>query len=98
MRTVRFLLIVTLLSAIGAPSLRAQEPQPTSTSDTTPTHILQLRDGSSMVGWLISDSAGVVRFRTTGGVLQFARTSVVEIRPVAPETLKNGEYWFPDPN
>jgi hypothetical protein len=98
MRAARFLLSLMCTTVIAATQLQAQEPQPPATSDTMPTHILQLRDGSSMVGWLIADSAGVVRFRTAGGILEFPRASVVEIRAVAPEALKNGEYWFPDPN
>jgi hypothetical protein len=96
MRSVRALLLIVAMTAGASLPMSAQNVQPD--SQPAPTHVLQLRDGSTLVGWLVSDSAGVVRFRTSGGVLEFRRDAVAELRAVAPAAMKNGEYWFPDPN
>ena len=97
MRPLRIAFTSALIAIACATSLAAQNPA-TPPAATAPTHVLQLRDGSTLIGWLVSDSAGVVRFRTAGGVLEFPRDAVAELRAVSPTMMKNGEYWFPDPN
>jgi hypothetical protein len=67
-------------------------------ADTNITHVLRLRDGSTLVGKLLSRDSTTVRFETNGGVLTIPAASVVEIRTISPAEVHDNEYWFADAN
>ena len=93
--------IVVLLVAIVAASLprplASQQPDSTA-RDSLRTHVLRTRDGSTLIGRVVRDSADTVRFESNGGVLTLSHAQIVELRAIEPSQLKHGEYWFPDPN
>jgi hypothetical protein len=93
-----YLLVPVFLACVSLEAA-AQAPRPAGEStETVPTHYLRTHDGSSLLGWVVSDSAGVLTFRTADGVLQVRRERVAELRDVKPEQFRNGQYWFPDPH
>jgi hypothetical protein len=63
-----------------------------------PTHVLRLKDGSTLMGHLVSrDSAGL-RFETMGNVLSIPADRVAELSEVRAGDMHGNDYWFPDPN
>jgi hypothetical protein len=62
------------------------------------THLLRAKDGTQLLGRLLSDTGSVVRFATKGSELTVPKLEVVELREVAAREIRNGEYWMPDPH
>jgi len=60
--------------------------------------MLRLRDGSTLMGKLVSRDSVSLRFETNGGVLTIPVSNVIEIREVGPAAMHGDQYWFPDPN
>lgn len=90
--------IAGLLLALLGGEVRAQVPAD-SAARARITHVLRTRDGSTLLGRVLSDSADTVRFETGGGVLAIPRSAILELKPVEAKAVQpNGEYWFPDPN
>lgn len=92
----------SLLFLIGilvvAPTLRAQDTTSRRADSTRVTHILKTRDGSTLIGRVVSDTGAAIVFETAGGTLTVPRSNVAELRPVEQKAMRNGEYWFADPN
>lgn len=84
--------------AVSPSPAGAQVPTDTGTARPAITHVLRTRDGSTLLGRLVSDSGDTIRFQTSGGVLSIPRQAVLELRPVEAKALRHGEYWFSDPN
>lgn len=89
--------IAILLASFGvtvfAGKASAQRPD-----STPPTHLVRTRDGSTVLGRLADSTADSVRIETRGGTLAFSRRDIVELRIVKAGTIRNGEYWFENPN
>lgn len=62
------------------------------------TYAVRLRDGSTMVGRLVAQSADTLRLVTVAGRMAMARTSVRDVRLVHARELHDGEYWPEDPH
>lgn len=75
----------------------AQAPQG-GVRDSLKTHILRTRDGSTLIGRIVAEGADTVRFESNGATITLARSQVVELRAIEAGQLRQGEYWFPDPN
>jgi hypothetical protein len=60
--------------------------------------ILTTRDGSKLIGRVVEVTDDMLRFETDMGVLNIPLDRVKEIKEVPAKTIKDGEYWFPDPN
>jgi hypothetical protein len=69
-----------------------------SVSDTSVRHVVQLRDGSTLIGRLTAVTTDSVRLRMAQGELSFARSMIAQVRQVAASQLRNGEYWFENPH
>jgi hypothetical protein len=96
----RLLLIVVaiLLGAISPSRVIAQQPTDTTTKDTLHTHVLRTRDGSTLIGRIIAQTADSVRFESNGAVFALPWRDIAELRPIEPAELRHGQYWAPDPN
>jgi hypothetical protein len=88
---------VLLLLLCAASAVKAQQTQPTP-PDTATRLIIHTRDGSTLVGRVVSEDSTMVRIETTSGVLTIARGNVLSIETVRASDMHEGEYWFPDPN
>jgi hypothetical protein len=101
MRIIPIALLLSMFTVTAAPaSSRAQQPSAVSGPSTASaaTHLLKLRDGSTLIGRLLTESADTVRFATSGGVLVVPRSQVTELRTIDPASVHDGRYWAPDPH
>lgn len=96
----RLCLAIAVLTGVAAMSRPASAQRDTARTyaDTSITHVLRLRDGSTLVGKLLSRDSTTVRFETNGGVLTIPAFNVIEIKAIASAEMHGTEYWFPDPN
>ena len=95
----RFCVVVALfLCFTGTGAAGAQVDSARAPADTAITHMLRLRDGSTLMGRLLSRDSVSVTFATNGGVLTIPLTRVAEIKAVTAGDMHDDEYWFPDPN
>ena len=66
--------------------------------DSAHMQIVTLRDGSTIFGRIVSVSADTVVFQGGGGSMQLAAGSIKEIKEIDASDLREGSYWFPNPN
>jgi hypothetical protein len=92
--TIRNLALAALVSIPCAASAQGD----TTKAAGQPTHVLRLKDGSTLMGHLISSDSGGVRFETMGNVLTVRRDRIAELTVVRDVDMHGTEYWFPDPN
>jgi len=105
------LLALALLAVYGtalAPTARGQvaAPRPSEaeaqqrlrSADTTTTFLLRLRDGSNVTGKVRAVRGDSVDFASSVGPITLALASVTGATLVRPEDIRNGEYWFRNPN
>src|SRR6266581_7185291 len=99
MRASSMLVAVLVATAFAgaAPAALAQQPGADSAARGAMS-VLRTRQGSVLIGHVTGEGADSVRFETAGGVLTFARTDISELKAVSGNAIKNGSYWFPDPN
>lgn len=101
-RTVALLALVTLSSGVfprGAP-LAAQSPpaELRVLEDTTSVQRIVLRDGTKLLGRILTIDGDLVTFRTMGGLeITFERRDVRQIREVRGER-RGDEFWPRDPS
>jgi hypothetical protein len=90
--------ILVSIALCIASALHAQDPQSRASADSVIRQIVHTRDGSTLVGRVVSEDSVSVRIETSGGILTIARTNVLSIETVHASDVHEGEYWFPDPN
>ena len=66
--------------------------------DSTQIQILTVEDGSSFIGRIIEIGEEELKFKTKYGVLTFSIFEITELKLVSEDQLKDGKYWFPNPN
>lgn len=66
--------------------------------DSTKIQVITMRDGSSLVGRIVSVRADSVDFQTGVGRMQVAIGDIREIRETDSSRMHDGTYWFPNPN
>jgi len=87
-----------LICVMSARAAGAQKQPDSTTAEATPTHLLRTRDGSKLIGRVVAESADSVWFVSNGAAFTIARTQIAELRAFGADRIKNGEYWFADPN
>jgi len=90
-------LACTFCMAMRPGAIQAQERDSLAT-DSLRTYVLRTRDGSVLIGKLIEQASDSVIIQMTGGRIVVARSRIAELRVLAPRSLREGEYWIPDPN
>ena len=99
-----WLTLVFALIAGAAPSgpVSAQDTAPGRERfrvvDSTKIQVITLRDGSSLVGRIVAIGADSVDFQTGIGRVPVAISDVREIIETDSDRMKDGRYWFPNPN
>lgn len=66
--------------------------------DSTKIQVITMRDGSSLVGRIVSVRADSVDFQTGIGRVPVAITDIREIGETDSGRMHRGQYWFPNPN
>ena len=66
--------------------------------DSTQVQIISVEDGSSFIGRIIEIGEEELKFKTKYGVLTFSIFEITELKLVSEDQLKDGKYWFPNPN
>ena len=59
---------------------------------------ITLRDGSQLVGRIITVDSASIQFESTLGVQTIPRSAVVAARNETPGIVRNGQYYFANPN
>jgi len=66
--------------------------------DSTQVQILTVEDGSSFKGRIIEVGEEEIKFETKHGVLTISIFEITDLKLVSKDQLKEGKYWFPNPN
>jgi len=66
--------------------------------DSTHLQIVTLTDGSTIFGRIVSVSADTVSFQTGAGTMQLSIKAIRDVRLISADDVREGEYWFPNPN
>jgi hypothetical protein len=101
LRTARRLAAVVLIFIAVVPRLAAQDTTATRNLQPTPDSQLvklTLRDGSVLIGRVLSVTPAVVRFASAVGETAIPREAIRSIESVASRALHDGEYWPEDPS
>ncbi|MBL7864877.1 MAG: hypothetical protein JNK10_08385 [Cyclobacteriaceae bacterium] len=89
--------MIILLILLSIQDLFAQQPS-TSASDTTQLVQIEVADGNKFIGRIVFQDQSIIRIQTEQlGILQFPRENVREIIPIRPDQIKEGGYWFENP-
>jgi len=97
MKTTYLILVFTLLTC----SLFAQETVSQSTlsqADTSQVFVVKLNDGSSVIGRISKITAEGFEVETTVGRVTIPYTKTVSAKVIDPTKIRDGYYWFPNPN
>ena len=72
--------------------------QDLSIPDSTHVQILTTRDGSTNIGRIVEITANEIQFETGFGTIAIAISRIQEIKEVPASSIRDGQYWFPNPN
>lgn len=68
-------------------------------SDSTKTYRIEIQDGSSYIGNILAQDSASIYFRTSLiPRIEIPRNAIASIVEVDQNNLKEGSYWFPNPN
>lgn len=105
MSRTRIGLVAIAVAFLVAIPVQAQQPPVATpaqerlrTADSTTTFLIGTRDGSSFFGRVVAVRGDTVIIASTAGTLTLPLVGVTSARPVRPEDIRDGEYWFPNPN
>ncbi|HYU52395.1 MAG TPA: hypothetical protein VEK37_05595 [Gemmatimonadaceae bacterium] len=66
--------------------------------DSAHTQIVTLKDGSTIFGRILAVNGDTVSFQSQAGTIQLSAGAIKAIKEIAEEDVREGEYWFPNPN
>ncbi len=66
--------------------------------DSAHLQIVTLTDGSTIFGRIVTVNADTVSFQTGAGTMQLSVKAIRDIRQISAEDVREGDYWFPNPN
>ncbi len=90
-------LLLAGLLGLSAPAASAQVP-PAAGTESSPVTELVLADGTRLVGRVVSESAGIIEFRTAGGMDVRVAADQVVSRRILRGRLVDGTFRPEDPN
>ncbi len=95
-----WLLAASVAGAGAAPTRSfAQAPRPIPTpADTSARLVVTLRDGSTLIGQVMTSWGDSARFASLTGVTMLRATDIRRLRVVPASAIRNGEYWPIDPS
>ena len=66
--------------------------------DSTQVQIISIDDGSTFMGRIIEIGEEEIKFETKHGIMTISVFEISEVKLVSDDQLKEGKYWFPNPN
>ena len=66
--------------------------------DSSQVQILTVDDGSTFMGRIIEIGEEEIKFETKHGIMTISIFEITEVKLVSDDQLKDGKYWFPNPN
>lgn len=97
----RFFWLVFAFALVPAPAL-AQRPAPAGpvlvVGDSGVLQRIQLRDGSELVGRIISIADSTVQFHSSLGTTTIRSADILKLQAESGGIVRNGQYYFPNPN
>ena len=66
--------------------------------DSNRMQILTTQDGTTMIGRIADIGTDEIRFETSFGEMAISLSEIREIRNVPASSVREGQYWFPNPN
>ena len=60
--------------------------------------VITLSDVSKIIGEIIEINPDDIVFQSEVGEFRFAKDKIIELKEIAGETIKDGSYWFKNPN
>jgi hypothetical protein len=84
----------TTAGAQSASDVRSRMTVP----DSANLQIVTLTDGSTIFGRIVAVGADTVSFQTGAGTMQLSVKAIRDIRQISAEDVREGDYWFPNPN
>ncbi|WP_461491208.1 hypothetical protein [Pontibacter sp. HJ8] len=98
-RVMRFVLLFCLLTAATSASVHAQTDTTLTQSVIGKRWIVETRDGSVIQGVFLGQAEGGIRLMTdSAGELVIPHAQIKSTRIVDDSRMRNGEYWFENPN
>ena len=77
--------------------LASHAQAPDSTAD-APLYRIETSDGQTLIGTIVSDTDDTVVLDSRGvGVVRLPRAEIERMTRVDPDQLRDGEYWYPNP-
>ncbi len=67
-------------------------------ADLTRSYVIKTLSGNTYIGKIEEVGSESIRLTTEDGELQILYTKIESIEMVADESIRDGEYWFPNPN
>ena len=100
MKTIYFTFIIFLLIIFTQlfSASRSEGVASLGIPDSTQVQILTVEDGSSFKGRIIEVGEEEIKFETKHGVLTISIFEITDLKLVSKDQLKEGKYWFPNPN
>jgi hypothetical protein len=100
-RSVRAVTVI-LCVAVFVRAAQAQAPNDIRARLTVPdsahTQIVTLKDGSTIYGRILAVDGDTVTFQSQAGNIQLSLGAIRGIKEIATADVREGEYWFPNPN
>jgi hypothetical protein len=97
-----FIRLITVLGCLALPCKTSQaEKLPSSDihiPDSLHIQIITLDDGSEVVGRISEVDDNQIVFKSSLGESRIGTDKIHEIREIPVSSLRNGKYWFPNPN
>ena len=93
--------LIALAACLVPCTTSAQDPLRTALpppGDSNTRQIVQLRDGSTLVGRITESWGDSARFESLSGRITLRRADVTSVRTVPSSSIRNGRYWADDPN
>jgi hypothetical protein len=95
-------LATMILFALGSTRAHAQTPDKVRDAlkvpDSAKLQIFTLRDGSTLVGRVVTAGQDTVVVQSSLGRISLPITTISGVQQVDASKMKDGEYWFPNPN
>ncbi len=66
--------------------------------DSTQVQIVTIDDGSTLRGRIIEIGDEKIKFKTKHGIITISVFEITSLELILDEQIKNGEYWYPNPN
>ncbi len=101
MRLAILAVVFSLASLTGAPVCVAEDTVTSANlrvAELKETQIIATRDGSELFGRIVAIVADTVEFETEFATMSIAISDIETVRIVSTENIRDGRYWFPNPN